>query len=88
MIISLRFFFHVIQLNAFGLHNSRGKLYLVFEFMDRNVLELLEERPNGLANEPEKVKLFIYQLLKAVEYCHRHDIIHRGLYTGFFLYME
>ena len=25
----------------------KGKLYLVFEYMDKNLLELLEEQPNG-----------------------------------------
>ena len=26
----------------------QGKLYLVFEYVDRNLLEVLEEKPNGL----------------------------------------
>ena len=26
----------------------QGKLYLVFEYVDRNLLEVLEEMPNGL----------------------------------------
>ena len=26
----------------------RGKLYLVFEYVDRNLLEILEETPSGL----------------------------------------
>jgi len=29
----------------------KGKLYLVFEFMDRNLLEVLEEKPDGLERE-------------------------------------
>jgi len=46
----------------------KGKLYLVFEFMDRNLLEVLEEKPDGL--DRDSVKFFIYQLLKAVDYFH------------------
>jgi len=46
----------------------KGKLYLVFEFMDRNLLEVLEEKPDGL--DRDSVKYFIYQLLKAVDYFH------------------
>ena len=46
----------------------KGRLYLVFEFMDRNLLEVLEEKPDGL--DRESVKFFIYQLLKAVDYFH------------------
>jgi len=26
----------------------KGKMYLVFEYVDRNLLEILEENPNGL----------------------------------------
>ncbi len=26
----------------------KGKLYLVFEYVEKNLLEVLEERPNGL----------------------------------------
>jgi cyclin-dependent kinase-like len=27
----------------------KGKLYLVFEYVDQNLLELIEKNPNGLA---------------------------------------
>ena len=36
----------------------KGRLYLVFEFMDKNLLEVLEEKPDGL--DRESVKYFIY----------------------------
>ena len=36
----------------------KGRLYLVFEFMDKNLLEVLEEKPEGLSRE--SVKYFIY----------------------------
>lgn len=29
----------------------KGKLYLVFEYVEKNLLEVLEERPNGLCFE-------------------------------------
>ncbi|EPY77137.1 cyclin-dependent kinase-like 5-like protein [Camelus ferus] len=54
----------------------RGKLYLVFEYVEKNMLELLEEMPNGVP--PEKVKSYIYQLIKAIHWCHKNDIVHRG----------
>ncbi|KAK2083067.1 Cyclin-dependent kinase-like 5 [Saguinus oedipus] len=41
-----------------------------------NMLELLEEMPNGVP--PEKVKSYIYQLIKAIHWCHKNDIVHRG----------
>ena len=55
----------------------KGKLYLVFEFMDRNLLEVLEEKPDGL--DRDSVKFFIYQLLKAVDYFHSQNVMHRDI---------
>ena len=45
----------VKMLEAF---KRKGRLYLVFEFMDKNLLEVLEEKPDGL--DREVVKFFIY----------------------------
>ncbi|KFZ64153.1 Cyclin-dependent kinase-like 5, partial [Antrostomus carolinensis] len=42
-----------------------------------NMLELLEEMPNGVP--PEKVKSYIYQLIKAIHWCHKNDIVHRDI---------
>ena len=36
----------------------KNRLYLVFEYFEKNLLEILEERPNGLA--PEAVRKYIY----------------------------
>ena len=46
----------------------KGRLYLGFEFMDRNLLEVLEEKPDGL--DRESVRYLIDQILKAVDYFH------------------
>ena len=45
--------------------------------MDRNLLEVLEEKPDGL--DRESVKFFIYQLLKAVDYFHSQNVMHRDI---------
>ena len=42
----------------------------------QNMLELLEEQPNGVA--PEKARSYIFQLCKAIEWCHTNGVIHRG----------
>jgi cyclin-dependent kinase-like len=55
----------------------KEKLYLVFEFMDNNLLEVLEEHPNGL--EPELVRRYIFQLCLAIDHCHRNGVMHRGM---------
>lgn len=42
----------------------------------QNMLELLEEKPNGVCTE--MARSYIYQLIKAIHWCHKHDIVHRG----------
>ncbi|TNN24659.1 Cyclin-dependent kinase-like 5 [Liparis tanakae] len=54
----------------------RGKLYLVFEYVEKNMLELLEELPDGVP--ADKARSYIFQLLRAIHWCHKHDIVHRG----------
>ena len=55
----------------------KGILYLVFEYVEKSMLEILEDKQNGI--EPEAVKRYIYQLLKAIDYCHKHNVIHRDI---------
>jgi len=42
----------------------------------QNMLEVLEEMPSGVPLE--KSRWYIYQLCKALYWCHSNDIIHRG----------
>ena len=56
---------------------KKGKLYLVFEYMERNLLEILEENSNGIPKE--EVRSYILQLCKAIDYCHKQEIIHRDI---------
>jgi cyclin-dependent kinase-like len=49
----------------------------VFEFMDKNLLEVLEEKPDGL--DRESVRHYIYQLLKACDYFHSENVMHRDI---------
>ncbi|CAD8192140.1 unnamed protein product [Paramecium octaurelia] len=55
----------------------KGKLYVVLEYVEKNLLELLEEKPNGL--DPELARRFIYQLCLAIAYCHSLEILHRDI---------
>ena len=54
-----------------------GKLYLVFEYVEKNLLEVLEDRPQGL--DPEIVRLYIFQLIHAINWCHSNDVLHRDI---------
>ena len=66
---------HIVQLKES--FRRKGKLYLVFEYVDRNLLEILEQYPNGL--DQQLVKRFIYQLCKSIIYIHSNEMIHRDI---------
>ena len=55
----------------------KGKLYLVFEYVEKNLLEVLEENANGLRHD--LVPLYIFQLCRAIDFCHRNDVVHRDI---------
>jgi cyclin-dependent kinase-like len=44
----------------------KGKLYLVFEYVEKNLLEILEQQPAGLPGE--LVRKYIYQLCRAINW--------------------
>ena len=55
----------------------KGNLFLVFEYVEKNLLELLQESPRGL--EPKLIRHFMYQLCKSIKYLHDQNIIHRDI---------
>ena len=55
----------------------KGNLFLVFEYCEKNLLEVLEESPDGLS--PKLIKSFIYQMCKAIHYMHKNNMIHRDI---------
>ena len=45
----------------------KTKLYLVFEYVERNLLEVLEEHPHGL--DADMVRIYIYLIVIKNHYC-------------------
>lgn len=55
----------------------RGRIHLVFEYIDQSLLNLLETNPAGLTDR--LVNKLLIQLLHAINWCHRNNIIHRDV---------
>jgi len=68
---------HENLVNLIEYFRRKKKLYLVFEFVDHTVLDDLERYPNGL--DEQQVRKITYQVLRAIDFCHHHNIIHRDI---------
>ena len=55
--------------------HTQTKLYLVFEFLQHDLKRYMEIE----ALSPMKIKMFLYQLLQGLLFCHSRRIIHRDL---------
>lgn len=66
---------NVVQfIEAFRREN---KLNIVFEFVEKTVLEDIENNQDGLPST--LIKSYMFQLLKALNYLHSNSIIHRDV---------
>ncbi|KOC65758.1 Cyclin-dependent kinase 2 [Habropoda laboriosa] len=66
---------NIVQL--FDIVDGDNHLYLVFEFLQQDLKKLLDSVKGGL--DQALVKSYLYQLLKAISFCHLHCILHRDL---------
>ena len=55
----------------------KGRLYLVFEFMPMNMLDMLQEHPRG--RSLQDTRKYLQQLVHAIDWCHQHSVIHRDI---------
>lgn len=60
-----------------GAFKRKDNLFLVFEYVEKNLLELLQEQPKGL--NPNLIKKIIFQLCKSINYLHEQNIVHRDI---------
>lgn len=59
--------------------NNQNKLIqnIVFEFMEDNLESMVQEKITGLSNfDDAEVKLYVFQILKGLEYIHSKSTIH------------
>lgn len=61
----------------FFFHFCVGAFYLVFEYMDHDLMGLLE---SGLVHFSEDhIKSFMKQLMEGLDYCHKKNFLHRDI---------
>jgi negative regulator of PHO system len=66
--------------NIVSLHDvihTENKLMLVFEYMDKDLKKYMDTYGSPLP--PDKIKSFMFQLLRGVAFCHERHVLHRDL---------
>mmetsp|Transcript_19146 Transcript_19146/g.32928 ORF Transcript_19146/g.32928 Transcript_19146/m.32928 type:complete len:298 (+) Transcript_19146:181-1074(+) len=69
---------HPSIVKLFDVVHSDKKLYLVFEYLDLDLKRLMDTTP-GFHKDLRLIKLFMWQMLSGITYCHSQRIIHRDL---------
>uniref|UniRef100_A0A4W4GFU2 Cyclin-dependent kinase 12 n=1 Tax=Electrophorus electricus TaxID=8005 RepID=A0A4W4GFU2_ELEEL len=63
--------------DALDFKKDKGAFYLVFEYMDHDLMGLLE---SGLVSfSQEHVRSFMRQLMEGLDYCHKKNFLHRDI---------
>lgn len=60
-------------------YSDSHKLYLVLEFLDMDLKRYMELLPQNQMLSRDIVKKFMLQMVKGIEHCHSHRILHRDL---------
>mmetsp|Transcript_28859 Transcript_28859/g.46442 ORF Transcript_28859/g.46442 Transcript_28859/m.46442 type:complete len:542 (-) Transcript_28859:213-1838(-) len=68
---------NIIKLHEVLYDEPTGRMALVFELMDMNLYEAVKGRRHYLPED--KVKRYMFELLKALDYMHRNGIFHRDV---------
>uniref|UniRef100_A0A3B4U926 Cyclin-dependent kinase-like 3 n=1 Tax=Seriola dumerili TaxID=41447 RepID=A0A3B4U926_SERDU len=68
---------HGNLVNLLEVWKRRRRWYLVFEFVERTLLDDLEQNPSGLNLNTSRQ--YLYQILRAAAFCHQQNIIHRDI---------
>lgn len=68
---------HENLVNLIEVFRKNKRVYLVFEFIEHNLLEEIEKTINGLG-EP-RTKEIMYQVVRGLDFMHSNNFIHRDL---------
>ncbi|KAF8031510.1 hypothetical protein BT93_D0662 [Corymbia citriodora subsp. variegata] len=58
--------------------HSEKRLYLVFEYLDLDLKKHMDSCPE-FSKDTRTIKMFLYQILRGISYCHSHRVLHRDL---------
>uniref|UniRef100_A0A914HE04 Protein kinase domain-containing protein n=1 Tax=Globodera rostochiensis TaxID=31243 RepID=A0A914HE04_GLORO len=67
---------NIVRLHQIIIQQTRA-LVLVFEYMRTDLAKYMEQYPHGL--DTFRTKLFLFQLLRGLAFCHEQKILHRDL---------
>lgn len=67
---------NIVQLIDVEHQQNPSKLYLVFEWLDRDLRNYLD---NSTRMSPQLLRSYMSQLLQGLDYCHAHSVFHRDL---------
>uniref|UniRef100_A0A8C5KX22 cyclin-dependent kinase n=1 Tax=Jaculus jaculus TaxID=51337 RepID=A0A8C5KX22_JACJA len=68
---------HPNLVNLIEVFRRKRKMHLVFEYCDHTLLNELERNPCGIADG--MIKSVLWQTLQALNFCHKHNCIHRDV---------
>lgn len=68
---------HENLVNMIEVFRRKKRFYLVFEYMDHTILDELEAVDGGLGED--KSREHIFQIIRAIDFCHQNHIIHRDV---------
>lgn len=68
---------HENLVNLIEVFRRNRRIYLVFEFIEQNLLEEIERSKVGLGEV--KTKEIMYQVVRGVDFMHSNNIIHRDI---------
>ncbi|XP_043918095.1 cyclin-dependent kinase-like 1 isoform X2 [Protopterus annectens] len=68
---------HVNLVNLLEVFRRKRRLHLVFEYCDHTVLNELDRFPRGAPEQ--QVRSIMWQTLQAINFCHKHNCIHRDV---------
>ena len=77
---------HVLEKSSAGTGPHSLTLSMLCPYQDTDLSHYMEKHPGPL--DPHNVKLFMFQLLRGLDFCHCRKILHRYTFTlSFYMYM-